>query len=104
MTDPRPLDPRTRRTWRIAGIGTAVLGTFLAVVAALSGAGGGAGLAFFLVGALVACACATLYAVGTGALDSFRGEPVGRSRVIAAVVLGLLSLLLPIMLVGLTGG
>ncbi len=104
MTEPRPLDPRTRRTWRIAGIGTAVLGTLLAVVAALSGAGGATGLAFFLLGALLACMCATLYAVGTGVLDSFRGEPVGRSRVVAAVVLGLLSLLLPIMLVGLTGG
>lgn len=104
MTDPRPLDPRTRRTWRIAGIGTAVLGTVLAAVAALSGGGGRIGLAFFLLGAAVSCTVATLYAVATGALDGFRGRPVGRSRVLAAVILGALSVALPMMVIGLTGG
>lgn len=102
MTSPEGTDPRARRAWRIAGVGTALLGTGFALVAALTGGGGAIGLAFFLLGSSFACALGTLYAVGTGALDSFRGDPVGRSRVIAAVVLGVVSLLFLVMVVGLT--
>lgn len=101
MTGPDEGDPRARRAWRIAWIGTAVLGTALAAGAALSGAGGRGGLASFLLGALLPCAVAALYAVVTGALDSFRGDPIGRSRVVAAVVLGAITLILPIMVLGL---
>lgn len=103
MTSPEGADPRTRRAWRMAGIGTAALGTGFAVIAGLTGAGGRIGFAFFLLGGSFACALGTLYAAGTGALDSFRGEPVGRSRVVAAVVLGSVSLLSLAMVVGLTG-
>ncbi|MBW3562008.1 MAG: hypothetical protein KY437_05880 [Actinobacteria bacterium] len=102
MTDEAPTDPHTRRAWRIAGIGTLVVGTGFAVVAALSGGGGRVGLAFFLLGATLSCTLGTLYAVTTGARDAFRGDDVGRGRAVAAAVLGFLAILLPIMTVGLT--
>ena len=102
MTDDAPLDPHTRRAWRIAGIGTLLLGVGFAVVAALSGGDGRVGLAFFLLGATVSCTLGTMYAVATGVRDTFRGADVGRGRAVAAAVLGCLAILLPIMTVGLT--
>lgn len=108
----RPLRARGRpgardlpavRAWRLAGWGTLVLGGPLAGLSAASGGGGRDGMRFLLLGALLACAVGALYAVVTGALDTLRGRPVGRSRIAAAAVLGLLALLLPAMLVALGG-
>lgn len=93
-------DRKTRRAWRIAGWGTVVAGGGLAAMAAAVGLGGRAGLRFFLLGALLGCALGALYAVGSGALDALRDRPVGRGRVVAAVVLGALAILLPAMVIG----
>lgn len=106
MTPPRQRhepDRKTRRAWRIAGWGTVLVGGGLTALAAVAGLPGRAGLRFFLLGALFGSALAALYAAGSGALDAVRGRPVGRDRVVAAVVLGALATLLPAMLVGLGG-
>lgn len=94
---------RTRLAWQVAGIGTVVAGGGLAALAASVGGGGRAGFRFFLLGALLACSLGALIAVGSAVIDSVRGRPVGRDRIVAAVVLGLLTLLLPPMLVGIGG-
>lgn len=102
MNDQRD-ERRTRLAWRVAGFGTLLLGGGMTAVAAAAGAGGRAGLRFLLLGAILACSIGALVAVGTGVLDAARGQPVGRGRVVAAVVLGGLALLLPPMLVGIGG-
>lgn len=94
-------DERARRAWRIAGFGTLTIGSLFAAVAAASGGSGRSGLAFFLLGALLAVAVAALYAMATGAIDALRDRPVGRERVVAAVVLGVIALLIPAMIIGL---
>lgn len=91
------------RAWRLAGWGTLVLGSLMAGLSAASGGSGRDGMRFLLLGALLSCAIGALYAVFTGALDTLRGRPVGRGRVAAAAVLGLLAILLPAMLVALGG-
>ena len=97
-------DASTRRAWRIAGWGTVTLGIGLAAIAAASGADGRVGTVAFLAGALVACLAGAVYAVFSAVVDSFRGRPVGRGRVVAVCVLGALSLLLPVGLVGVAAG
>lgn len=101
--DPGP-DLGARRTWRIAWGGTLVLGGGLTVASAAAGAEGSQGVLWFTLGALLATLAATAYAVVTGVLDTLRGRPVGRRRVIAAVVLGVLSFLLVPTVIGLAGG
>lgn len=103
MTERSPERRPTRLAWRVAGLGTVVLGGGLALLAAAVGGDGRAGLRFFLLGTLSACSLGALIAIGSGALDAWRGHPVGRDRVVAAVVLGALTLLLPPMLVGVGG-
>ncbi len=96
-------DPRARRAWRIAGLGALLLGGGLAALAAIAGAGGRTGMRFFLLGAFLATGSATLYAIVTGAVDSYRERPVGRRRVVAAAVLGVLTIfVLPPMMIGLS--
>jgi zinc transporter ZupT len=96
-------DTKTRRAWRIAGLGTAVLGGGLALLALVVGGSGVDGIRFLLLGALASCSAGALYAVVTGALDTMHDREVGRDRVIAAVVLGAAVLILPVMLVGVGG-
>lgn len=106
MTDDpssRPRDPKARRAWRIAALGTLVLGVGLAALAAATGGSGRAGLAFFLLGTLAANAAAALYAMVTGAVDALRDRPVGRQRVVAAAVTGFVALMLPTTIIALGG-
>ncbi len=97
----REPDPKARRAWQIAGWGTLFAGGGLTAVSAVSGLGGRAGLRFFLLGTLLACALGAFYAVGSGALDAVRGRHIGRERVVAALTLGALATLLPAMVIGL---
>lgn len=97
------MDTRARIAWWVAGAGTVVAGGGMALLAALAGGDGRVGARYFLLGALLACSLGALVAVATGALDAVRGRPVGRSRVVAAVVLGTLVIVLPQMLVGIGG-
>ena len=94
------VDAKARRAWRIAGLGSVILGGGLAAVTAVSGGDGRVGSIAFIAGALLACLAGAVYAVYSAAIDSFRGREVGRARVIAAVGLGALSLLLPVCLLG----
>lgn len=100
-TSRRETDRKARRAWRIAGWGTLIVGGGLTTIAAAAGLGGRAGLRFFLLGGLLACALGALYALGSGAMDAVRGRRTGRDRVVAAVVLGALATLLPAMVIGL---
>ncbi|MFN2555928.1 MAG: hypothetical protein ABR592_03515 [Nitriliruptorales bacterium] len=99
----RATDRKARLAWRIAGWGTLVAGGGLTAVSAASGLGGRAGLRFFLLGALLACAVGALFALTSGALDAISGRHIGRDRVVAAVVLAALAILLPAMVIGLAG-
>lgn len=92
-------DAGARRSWLLAGFGSLALGGLLAALNA--GAGGRQGLRAFLVGTFVACGAGSLHAVVSGAVDTFRGRTAGRSRVVAATVLGVVTLAIPLMLVGL---
>ena len=98
---PQPdVDLKARRAWRIGGWGTLVLGGLLTAVAAATGSDGRIGALYFFVGALIACLAGATYAVFSAVVDSFRGRDVGRGRVVAACVLGALSLLLPVSIFG----
>lgn len=96
-------DPKARRAWRIAGMGTVVIGGGLALLAWVIGGSGADGVRFLLLGAIASCSVGALYAVGTGAIDALRDREVGRHRVVAAIALGVAVLVLPIMLVGVGG-
>lgn len=97
------MDARARAAWWVAAAGTVVAGGGMALLAAIAGGDGRVGARYFLLGALLACSLGALVAVGTGAADAIRGRPVGRSRVVAAIVLGALVIALPRMLVGIGG-
>ncbi|MDP9021289.1 MAG: hypothetical protein M3N57_01020 [Actinomycetota bacterium] len=100
MNGDHDIDRKARRAWRIAGYGTLVVGSGLAAAGAAGGASGETGMVLFLLGALVTCGAGTLYAIVSGAVDQIRDQPVGRARVRAAVALGALTMLLPLLLVG----
>lgn len=96
-------DPHARRAWLIALYGSLGVGGGLAVLLAVAGGGGRAGLAALLVGAAVSCAAGSLYAVVTGLVDMLRDRPVSTGRAVAAAVLFALGAMLPAMVTGLGG-
>ena len=94
VTERRERDPRTRRAWTVAGIGSAVVGGGLAAVAAAGGADGRIGAAAFLVGTALAATAGSLYALVSGLRDTLAGRQVPATRAITAGLLGFLALLL----------
>ena len=103
VPDERPLDPRTRRTWWVAGVGGGGLAVLLAAGVAAGGASGRAGFAAFLLGLAFGSSVAALYALGTAAADVLRGRPVGNSRLWTGGVLFVAAFLLTIMVAGIGG-
>ena len=92
MDDERPpSDPKVRRTWLIAGLGTLVVGGGLAAATAIGGHSGAAGLASLLLGGSFACAVGSLYGLSTAGIDAVRDRPVGRRRLIAAGALAVIA-------------
>ena len=102
-SDDRPLDPRTRRTWWIAGLGGGGLAVTMAAGVAVGGSGGRAGFAAFLLGLAFGSSVAALYALGTAAIDLLRGRPVGNSRLWTGGTLFVLAFLFTIMVAGIGG-
>lgn len=101
--EPPPRDPKTRRAWSIAAIGTLIIGGGFTLLVALQGSGGRAGLATLLLGASVSCALGALYATGTALIDTLRKRPVETERIVAGVALFVLGAALPGMLVAIGG-
>ena len=96
MTEADPTggsDPRVRRTWRIAGLGT-LGGVALAVLSGILGADGRVGFVILFLVTALAAALAALYAGLTAVIDDLKGRRVARARVVSAVGLFVLAALL----------
>lgn len=94
---------RAQRAWRIAGLGSLVIGTGLALAVGLLGGTGQAGMAVFLLFAAASCTVGALYATVTLVADDLRGRSTSRRRPIAALVLFVLAALLMAMVAGIGG-
>ncbi|HEX9888879.1 MAG TPA: hypothetical protein VGA69_05345 [Nitriliruptorales bacterium] len=99
----RPLDPKTRRTWLVAATGGGAAGGLLIALIVFSGGSGRAGLAGLLAGLAFGAAAGAAYGVGSAALDTVRGRPVGNSRLWSGGALFGLAFVCTIMLAGIGG-
>lgn len=93
---------RTRRAWRIAGIGAGA-GIAVALLTGVLGASGRVGLVVLLLCCALACGLGALYAIVTVVVDDLRGEPTSRRRPVAAAVLFALAAVLMAMVAGAGG-
>ncbi|MBW3619777.1 MAG: hypothetical protein KY461_05990 [Actinobacteria bacterium] len=105
MTDADPAgerDPRVRRTWRIAGLGT-LAGAGLAVLSGVLGADGRVGFVILFLVTALGAALAALYAGLTAVIDDLKGRRVARARVVSAGGLFVLAALLMAVVAGAGG-
>lgn len=96
-------DPRTRRAWAVAAGTSLVGGVGLALIVGLLGGTGVDGFRVFLLVSSLGTAAAGLYATVTLLVDDLKKRPVGRSRIVTAVSLFVVTALLMAMVAGVGG-
>lgn len=96
-------DPRTRRAWLIAVLTSVVGGGGAALLVGGLGASGRDGFRVFALLTALGAAVGGLYATATLLLDDLKGRHVGRSRVVTAIGLFVMTAFLMAMVAGIGG-